>query len=502
MKKVLFACILVAILASCITEAPEETYNLVIPEYVGKVNTYPWPEGMDRYAEITMTADGNNIDLYSVRANNTYISPGPGVAQTIQDKCDQIPVGMFDMDGEVFIAITLPVNVENVIIRPLHHEITPQVAGNKIGFTITRPGQYSVEYNNTNRPVNTVLIFANIMEDFSAIESDPDTIVYDAGIHEDDFGRVYQVANGKTMYLKPGAVIRGAVEMWNDTKIVGRGIIDGSHLEDHIRGIDGVCLPIETFNRSNIEIKGITIFDPNAWAIQLQNTDNVLIDNLKIVSSRCNSDGISIQSSNNITIQNSFLRTWDDNVVIKNYGQRDSYNITVKNSIMWTDLAQTMEIGVETNKGGKSDPKIYNVLFEDILILHAMHKAPISIHNGDNADIYDIIFRNITIENYQSGPGGGLQTDGWNYIIDITNLTGGAMGGSSAWTTVSERGNIRDVLIENIRILSGKMPGARFNSREGGRIYDVVIKDIYHGATKLDFSDTVTCNNTTITFER
>ncbi|MCL2128285.1 MAG: glycoside hydrolase family 28 protein, partial [Treponema sp.] len=402
----------------------------------------------------------------------------------------------FDMDGEVFIAITLPEKAANVIIRPLRHEITPQVAGKKIGFTISEPGQYSVEYNNTNRPVNTVLIFANEIEDFGEIEDDPNTVVYEAGIHQDDFGRVYQVTNGQTMYLKPGAVIRGAVEMNNNSKIVGRGIIDGSYLEDHIRGIDEVCLPIETFNRSNIEIRGITIFDSNAWGIQLQNTSNVLIDNLKMVNSRCNSDGISIQSSDNITIQNSFLRTWDDSVVLKNYGQRDTHTVSVKNCVLWTDLAQTMEIGVETNKGRKDDPQIYNAEFEDILILHAMHKAPISIHNGDNAEIYDITFKNLTIEDYQAGSG-----DGWNYLIDITNLTGSAMGGSASWTTVQERGSIHDVLFENVHVLSGKTPGARFNSREGGSIYDVTVKDIYYGEVKLDFSDKVASDYVFITFE-
>ncbi|MCL2128402.1 MAG: hypothetical protein FWH38_09120, partial [Treponema sp.] len=105
MKRLLALALTIAVLlVSCPADTAEEPDDLVIPEYTGEVNTYPWPDGMARHGGVTLTADGKNIDLYSVRANNTYISPGPGVAQTVQDKCDQIPVGMFDMDGEVFIA--------------------------------------------------------------------------------------------------------------------------------------------------------------------------------------------------------------------------------------------------------------------------------------------------------------------------------------------------------------------------------------------------------------
>jgi polygalacturonase len=310
---------------------------------------------------------------------------------------------------------------------------------------------------------------------------------------------------GQTLYLKQGAVIRGSVFMHSNSKITGRGIIDGSHLKNWVNMNYNVTIPIETRNGNNIEIRGIAIFDPNGWAVQLQNTSNVLIDNLKIFGSRGNSDGISIQSSDNVTITNSFLRTWDDSVVIKNYNRTgavgtpaiNSSNITVKNCIFWTDLAQTMEIGVETNKAAGTDPEIHDVLFEDILILHAMHKAPISIHNGDNAEIYDITFKNITVENYQSGNG-----DGWNYLIDITNLTGSAMGGAPGWTVVADRGSIHDVLIENVKILSGKTPGARFNSREGGSIHDVTVKNVYRDTSKLDFSGNVNNDGkTTIDFE-
>jgi polygalacturonase len=405
-------------------------------------------------------------------------------------------VAIFDMGGVVNVEVTLSVNPVDVFIRPLRSNITHAVNGKKITFTITEPGQYSVEWNNNaNNPKNALLIFANKAEDFRAIENSSKTITYEIGVYELD--APIRVGAGETLYLKQGAVIRGAVVMdGNNSKIVGRGIIDGSHLKNWVNINYKATLPIEAYGKNNIEISGITIFDPNAWTVQLNNSSNVTIDNLKIISSRCNSDGISIQSSDNITITNSFFRTWDDGIVIKNYGNRDSHTITAKNNILWTDLAQSMEIGVETNKGKKANPKIYNIKFEDNVVLHALHKAPISIHNGDNAEISNVTFKNITIENYQSGNG-----DGWNYLIDITNLTGSSMGGAGSWTTVNDRGSIHDVIIENVKILSGKNPGARFSSHQGGSIYDVTVKDVYYDTDKLDFSGEVKDGNTTITFE-
>ena len=49
---------------------------------------------------------------------------------------------------------------------------------------------------------------------------------------------------------------------------------------------------------------------------------------------------------------------------------------------------------------------IWKTLFlgENITVLNNYHKAAMSIHNADQADIRDVHFRNITVENaYQVG---------------------------------------------------------------------------------------------------
>ena len=206
-----------------------------------------------------------------------------------------------------------------------------------------------------------------------------------------------------------------------------------------------------------------------------------------IIACSPNSDGISIQSSNNIRIYNSYFRTWDDGVVLKNYSGGNTHDITVKNCVFWTDLAQSMEIGAETNKSGGANA-IYNAIFEDIDVIHSSHKPAMSIHNMDNVTVSNVQWKNVTIEDAQMGNNLGYG-DGWPLIIDVTNVLGGEVPGtSSGWTRQWGRGTIKDVTFENISVLSwkndvNKKPGVRImNSEQGGTIQDIRIYNLsYNG---------------------
>lgn len=150
-----------------------------------------------------------------------------------------------------------------------------------------------------------------------------------------------------------------------------------------------------------MSVSGIGILNSNAWCVELYSCDNVDISGIKIISARPNGDGISVQSCRNVTVRDSFIRTWDDSLVVKNYSNRkgsDSADILFDGCQLWTDLAQSMEIGYETNKGGKLRPTIQNVTFSNITVLHNFHKPVMSIHNADDAEVSGILFRDITVD--------------------------------------------------------------------------------------------------------
>jgi polygalacturonase len=182
-------------------------------------------------------------------------------------------------------------------------------------------------------------------------------------------------------------------------------------------------------------------------------TENADISNVKIISGRQNGDGFTFQSCKNHTVTDSFARTWDDSLVVKNYSA-SSRDITFENIQIWTDLAQSMEIGYETNKGLSLNPEITNVLFKDITVLYNNHKPVISIHNSDDALISDITYRNIVVENaFMQGDNGKNKE-----LIEMHLL-------KSGWSAVKdEYGSVRNVLIDGltvVRTLDGKIPASR-----------------------------------------
>ena len=195
------------------------------------------------------------------------------------------------------------------------------------------------------------------------------------------------------------------------------------------------------------------------------------IDNVKIISGRQNGDGFTFQSCTSHTVTNCFARTWDDSLVIKNYSG-STKGITFKNIQVWTDLAQSMEIGYETDKGMTLDPEISEVLFEDITVLYNFHKPVISIHNSDDAFVHDIVYRNIVVENaFMQGDNGNNRE-----LIEMTLQ-------NSSWSTVrDEFGSIDDVLIDGLTVintLDGKVPRSRLSGQsEENWITNVTLKNV------------------------
>ena len=149
-------------------------------------------------------------------------------------------------------------------------------------------------------------------------------------------------------------------------------------------------------------------------------------------------------------MSDSFVRSWDDSLVVKNYDLGVSSDILFERMVIWTDLAQSMEIGYETY-GAYID----HVTFKDINVLYNFHKAVISIHNGDQADITNIIFENILVEEANM-IGDNVLSDDDNFLIDIGIVY------NELWSTSFERGNISNITIKNVEVLQG-IPNLKIN---------------------------------------
>jgi hypothetical protein len=170
-----------------------------------------------------------------------------------------------------------------------------------------------------------------------------------------------------------------------------------------------------------------------------------------------------------VLVENIFVRTNDDCVVVKNLGDVDTHDITVRRAVLWNmpTGGNGLEIGFETR-----NRPIHGVRFEDIDIIHVERGSAISIHNGDAAAVEDVAFDDIRVEDarrklidfavvYAQYGADRPATDEENSRrLD----RGGAWDGLLSYTPEEKperarfRGHIRDVRVTNLHVVEGALP--------------------------------------------
>lgn len=402
-----------------------------------------------KYSQLRMFIGDKKIPIYNCKTNISQTWNGEAPSRMNN------AVAIIELEGKIEIKLQANFAILNeCTIRPLSANINPKIDENRrvISFEISAPGQYVVEF----RSGRTLHLFVNEYNAFEKYKNDSNLIYFGPGIHNKSNSKYFNSNNimnlnsNTTIYIDNGAIIQGAFLASNKSniKIVGGGIIDGSTFERSVAN-GTTKIPFEFNYCSNLIFDGITTLDPAGWCYNLYFGNNIELNNIKIISSRSNGDGVSVQSCQNVVCSNSFVRSWDDSLVVKNYprwNDRSQHgttkNILFENCILWTDLAQSMEVGYETVGQVMED-----ITFNNITVLHNFHKAVISIHNANNADLKRVKFTNITVEDCSTGKG-----DGNNILIDIANIF------SNTWSTnhtTTSLGSIDGVEVSNVKVLDG-----------------------------------------------
>ena len=429
-----------------------------------RLTIYEGPRTMASSQTARVSANGYDLFVYDVMVNHEHIWNANTQPVTT-------PMTYFDFEGKVRVSIQmpgLPQPVESAVVQPCASGIIPEVKDGTVSFVITEPGQYTVVFNGS---VNKALhIFANPLETNVPDKDDPNVFWIGPGEWTMD---AIALTDNQTLYISGGAVVHSIISVANadNVRICGRGLIDGSDYPAWNQPGSYARVPIDLNHSKNVTVEGIGIVNSNCWNVNSYSSRNVTIDNVKVISGRQNGDGFTFQSCTGHLVTNCFARTWDDSLVIKNYSG-STKGITFKNIQVWTDLAQSMEIGYETDKGLTLDPEISDVLFEDITVLYNFHKPVISIHNSDDAFVHDITYRNIVVENaFMQGDNGNNKE-----LIEMTLQ-------NSSWSTVrDEFGSIDNVLIDGLNVINtadGKIPRSRMSGiGEENMITNVTLQNV------------------------
>ena len=345
--------------------------------------------------------------------------------------------------------------VRSAKVLPSSRGITPQVSGKEISFEAAPGDRLTLEVNGDE--IHSLHIFTNAREEDVPSPTDPNVLYYGPGEHY--VSRII-VRSGQTLYLAPGAVLYGemfqrekggayspVVSLIGDNiRVCGRGIIDGSLCET-------LTTNLLYINGKNITVEGIILRDASVWTVPVKNSENVVLDGVKILGYRANSDGIDICNSRGVTVKNCFVRTLDDLVVVKTTrAGGTAENIRVTGNVLWNEVAHALSVGAEINHD------ISDVVFEDNDIIHDKGREwSLRVYHCDNAKVSGVVFRNIRIEESK------------NLISLWIN--------KAVWSSSEERGRIDGVLFENIRAERVSNPAVQVLGYDGEHLVENVTFD-------------------------
>lgn len=352
-----------------------------------------------------------------------------------------------------------------VTIRPLSMNIAVEKQADSITFTATIPARLSVEFDGDTK--HPLLLF--LMEE-QPYPNEPAYTLFKSGIH--NIG-VMELKSDDKVYLEKGAVLRGVIfaRDADDIEISGPGLFDVTDLL-----FDGKKRTvIQLLNCRNVVLRDFTIIGAATWNVVPIACKNVLIEGINILSWIMTGDGIDICGCENVTVTGGFFRTADDCIAIKavDYafpdGCKNIRDIRVSQCVLWNDEpGNAMEIGYET----RAD-EICGVHFYDIDVIHCMREGwqsggVFTIHNGDRAKIHDISYRDIRVE------------DAREKLIDFKIL-------HAVYSKDPQRGEIQNILFENIAIVEGAFPPSIMRGWEDGHhiIGPVAIRNLTYKDEKV-----------------
>jgi len=388
----------------------------------------------------------------------------------------------FDFEGTVEVRIQLLEGVsgrdfQNVIVRPLALNIRPSVFDNCVVFTISSPGQFSLESaTSLKQPLH---IFANPIEADVPSPDDPNVIYFHPGVHEVSAIRLEQanqtvyVAGGAVVYLKPcpqQEIVEERQSLGVATAMVKPLIYSGWTENITIRGRGILCgrKALEASQRAslitldfvkNVRLEGIVLRESANWTATFTNGSNVQVDNIKILGHYENNDGIVVASSDTI-VRNCMIHNADDALQVKSWEGNPVSNVLFENCVIWSDVGGSLGVPAEcraditgltirhctvlhsTQSDSTRSPIcinligkgcIRNVLFEDIVIedCTGQDRAPIKLvnehesGNEHNGTVSDVHLRNIRVLHSDAGFlqfGGGSEGKDAFEGLRLTNI--------------------------------------------------------------------------------
>ena len=157
---------------------------------------------------------------------------------------------------------------------------------------------------------------------------------------------------------------------------------------------------VRFMNSKNIRIDGLRFIGSSMWTVHLLYSENAVVENLVIETyPGVHADGIVVDSSRFVKLENDYIDAGDDGLVIKSGKDRDGLrvnrpteNVTITNCTVH-HAQSALAIGSETSGG------VRNVVASNITATDTVNGIHIKSRRGRGGVIENIRFDNWTMEN-------------------------------------------------------------------------------------------------------
>lgn len=213
---------------------------------------------------------------------------------------------------------------------------------------------------------------------------------------------------------------------------------------------------IQFIEAERVAIEGITIHNSPFWVNHFVYANNAVLRGVHVQSMWPNNDGVDVDSSTNVLIENCHFRTGDDSVVVKSGRDLDgrtvarpSENIVVRNNDMGGE--DGIALGSEMSGG------IRNVFFTDNILRKGASAIRFKANLDRGGTVEHIRVRNMTVESFDRL---------FWFQLDYPGLLGG-----------NHPSTYRDIVFENFTVQNvGTL--LEVHAPEKAPLTDVVLKDI------------------------
>ena len=311
-------------------------------------------------------------------------------AQHTTNRSETTSWAQFDFEGEpVKIRVyKLEGEIDHHAVLPSSKGITPRKGDGYVEFTIEKPGQFAVDFEEGVEIAHPMVVFANPMETRVPTKGDPGVIWFEPGVHE--IGDNFELESDTTVYLERGAYVKGRITAYDkeNIKILGRGILSGEVFPVrsggfliNLRGSSGV---------NNILIEGITVLHAPSHNIVLEGYNHI-VRNVKILSWHFSTDGI--KAGKNSVVEDCFMKVNDDSIRLY-----DTNSVARRNIIWQMDNGAPFQIGWS----GGSSRHFHAYDCDVIRVEHQFDNENESVFcaiKGTNGERSHYLYEDIRVEN-------------------------------------------------------------------------------------------------------